>query len=289
LKLNQKINNQLGIASDYNIISNIYSKKNNIPTAIEYNKKALKIWIKEKEMYGTAGTYNNIGLLYHNVGNFEEAIKFYKEGLSIFTKLENKEGMAGSLNNLSSIFIKQRKYKLANLYLLQSLNISKEIKSLELMRENYNEFYNLEYSNGNYKMAIEYLNIYIQIKDSLANENNVKNLLKLQIQHEYDNKETTLMNEQLRKDFKSKIEIRKQKVLRDSFVGGFALMLILAGIIFRSYRIKQKANHIITLQKEEVEKQRNIVVHQKQEILDSIEYAKRIQTTILPPPKVVKK
>jgi serine phosphatase RsbU (regulator of sigma subunit) len=84
-------------------------------------------------------------------------------------------------------------------------------------------------------------------------------------------------------------EIQRQKVVRNSFVGGFALMLILAGLSFRSYRIKQKANRIITLQKEEVEKQRNIVVHQNREILDSIEYAKRIQATILPPPKVVKK
>ena len=39
----------------------------------------------------------------------------------------------------------------------------------------------------------------------------------------------------------------------------------------------------------EVLEEKRKVVHQNREILDSIEYAKRIQATILPPPKVVKK
>jgi hypothetical protein len=67
------------------------------------------------------------------------------------------------------------------------------------------------------------------------------------------------------------------------------LVLILAGFIFRSYRQKQKANIIISQQKSEVEKQKNLVEEKQKDILDSIHYAKRIQQSLLPTEKYIEK
>lgn len=74
------------------------------------------------------------------------------------------------------------------------------------------------------------------------------------------------------------------------------LFIFLAYIIYRNYRIKKEANikleeknRTITAQKNEIEKQRDIaamqrdqIAYQKKHITDSIEYAKRIQTALLP-------
>ena len=59
--------------------------------------------------------------------------------------------------------------------------------------------------------------------------------------------------------------------------------------IFRSYRQKQKANVIITRQKEEVEKAKELVDEKQKEILDSIHYAKRIQTALITSEKYIAK
>jgi serine phosphatase RsbU (regulator of sigma subunit) len=132
-------------------------------------------------------------------------------------------------------------------------------------------------------------------------------IAQLQQQEQYNQTRINLLNVEKREKQKETelkdAEIKSQRTTRLFLLAGLFAALLLLFFIFRSYRIKQKANHIITLQKEEVEKQRNIVinqkeevekqrnivVHQNREILDSIEYAKRIQATILPPPKVVKK
>jgi serine phosphatase RsbU (regulator of sigma subunit) len=118
-------------------------------------------------------------------------------------------------------------------------------------------------------------------------------ITQLQQQEQYNQTRINLLNVEKREKQKETelkdAEIKSQRTTRLFLLAGLLAALVLLFFIFRSYRIKQKANHIITLQKEEVEKQRNIVVHQNREILDSIEYAKRIQATILPPPKVVKK
>ena len=59
-------------------------------------------------------------------------------------------------------------------------------------------------------------------------------------------------------------------------------MLALAFFIFIGYQQKQKSNIIITQQKELVEEK-------NKEILDSINYAKRLQEAILPPVSLIKK
>jgi len=52
-------------------------------------------------------------------------------------------------------------------------------------------------------------------------------------------------------------------------------MFIMAILIFRSYRIKQKANKLVSEQKELLE-------IKNKEITDSIKYAKRIQNAHMP-------
>ena len=63
-----------------------------------------------------------------------------------------------------------------------------------------------------------------------------------------------------------------------------------AGImITRAYQQKNKANKIITLQKKETERQKEIVQAKQKEILDSIRYAKRIQQSLMPTEKYIER
>lgn len=58
-------------------------------------------------------------------------------------------------------------------------------------------------------------------------------------------------------------------------LGGLGIVLVLAGILYWSYSQKKKSNKEITLQKE-------IIEQKNTEIVDSINYAKRIQDSMLP-------
>ena len=91
----------------------------------------------------------------------------------------------------------------------------------------------------------------------------------------FEKKEAALKAEQEKKDAVSRIVIY-------SVSGGFLVVLLLAVFIFRGYKQKKRANHIITEQK--------LIVEEKQkEIIDSINYAKRIQQSLLPTEKYIAK
>lgn len=79
----------------------------------------------------------------------------------------------------------------------------------------------------------------------------------------------------------NQFEIQKQKQLKYYFLIGLLVVLIFTIFVFRSLRITSRQNIIISEQK-------TIVEEKQKEILDSIEYALRIQTAILPPNKIIK-
>lgn len=90
--------------------------------------------------------------------------------------------------------------------------------------------------------------------------------------------------------------IEKQKLVLFFVIFALLLVIILGYYIFKGYKIKKEANirleeknRTISLQKDEIEKQRDIasaqrdqIAYQKRHIEDSIIYAKRIQTALIP-------
>ncbi len=99
----------------------------------------------------------------------------------------------------------------------------------------------------------------------------------------------TVLIEQLR-------AIEKQKMLIWFFVVALILVSGLGYFIYRGYKIKKEANiqleaknKLISAQKDEIQKQKEVaesqrdqIAYQKKHITDSIEYALRIQTALLP-------
>lgn len=71
--------------------------------------------------------------------------------------------------------------------------------------------------------------------------------------------------------------------------GGLLLVLILAIVVYRGSKQKQKANNQLLAKNEIIEAQKHIVEEKQKEIIDSINYAKRIQQSQLPTEKYITK
>ena len=128
-------------------------------------------------------------------------------------------------------------------------------------------------------------------KDTLSNQ---KEKISLQIAR---------IDEQLKKigEQEGKIKVQlatleKQKLILYFVILALFLVSILGYYIYRSYKIKKEANikleeknRTISAQKDEIEKQKDLaeaqrdqIAYQKKHITDSIMYAKRIQTALIP-------
>ena len=80
--------------------------------------------------------------------------------------------------------------------------------------------------------------------------------------------------EKKEKDALFELENHKQKNIRNILIAGFLIVLVIGAFIFMSLRRNKKTNKIISLQKNELEEK-------NKSIIDSINYAKRIEYTLL--------
>ncbi len=281
LKIREEIGDKKGMADSYGNIGIIHAEKGDYAQAIEFYFKDLKIREEIGDKQGMATSYNNIGIIHKEKGDYAQAIEFYFKALKIEEEIGDKKGMALAYNSIGNLYLKENKPEEAKKQSLKSLSIAKEIDALPDMMYAYNVLARADSALGNFKEAYADYKLYTEAKDSIFSEEANKKAIQSEMTFEFEKKEAVAKAEQEKKDALAREELQQQKMQRNGFIAGFALMLALAGVSYRSFRNKRKANMQLAI--------KNTLIEEKQkEILDSINYAKRIQNAILPPNRIVK-
>src|SRR5689334_21762312 len=86
---------------------------------------------------------------------------------------------------------------------------------------------------ANYKDGYENHELFKQYYDSIFNKENEKKLTQMQMQYDFDKKETASKAEHEKKDAVALKELQSQKLLRNGFIGGFVVVLLFAGVFFK--------------------------------------------------------
>ena len=282
LKISEEIGDKQLIAASYGNAGLIYMIQHNYADALNNDFSCLKIMKEIGDKNGIGASYNNIGIIYEKQGNYSDALKNYFFALKMSEELEIRGGIAYSYVELGKVYIKLRKLSEAKKYLNDALSLSKEIGSKEDTKESYSGLAELDSTEGNWKGAVENYKMYIVYRDSLLNEENTKKTVRIEMQYDFDKKETQAKAEQDKKDAVAVAESRKQRIILYSVIGGLLLVILFAGFIYRSLIQIKKKNILITAQKKKIEEK-------QKEILDSIHYAKRIQDAILPRESYIEK
>jgi hypothetical protein len=76
-------------------------------------------------------------------------------------------------------------------------------------------------------------------------------------------------------------------MFRNFFLVFILFTLIFVGILVNRYKIKQRANKQLEEKNQLIEHQKDLVEQKQKEILDSIQYARRIQQSLLPNDKYI--
>ncbi len=288
LAIAEEINDKKYLSSIQNNIGLIYSYRGQTDSALYFYDRALVVQQKLNNKIGIASLYNNYASLYYNKNDLKKCIEFDRKALALREELGDKFEIGCSLNNLGYDFIAIKDYKTALDLHLKALGIGTEIKAKEVMKAAYDGLAHVYYDQKNYKLAYDYTNLFTLIKDSIFNEQTATKLSEMEVRYQtaQKDKELVIKSAQLEKQ---EAHAKEQYIIRNAFIIGFALVLLLAIFIFRSYKQKQKANEIITQQKQTVEAQKALVEEHQKEILDSIHYARRIQSALITPEKYIEK
>lgn len=281
IKWMEKTKDTLNAHNFYGELALVYQELGETDKSIEYYRKALrlreKMVIAQVYIYRTAGFITQglikqhkpkealneiLGLekrhmpdsdyekgivaqikayCYDALNEYKLAEKYYLEMLRLLPPGKNEIYFI-AVSDLGKFYVKYKKYDKAAYYLKAGLTLSITAsgkKDLHLL------FFEIDSAKGDYLSAIKHFRAYKTLSDSLFNSAKSHQIEELQVQYGIAEKEKDI--KLLRKD--SLIQHNKVKQANNSrnlTLAGILLLVLFIGLLYNSYRLKQKNNIAIS-------------------------------------------
>ena len=270
-------------SSEANILLNIGGIKfeeKEIDSTLYYFAECEKIMLANNLMYGLGALYNDVGKAYTYNKDYTKAISYYDKSLKNRIEFQDEHGIGLSHVNLGELFAKLNDHTKAITHLEQAAEIFKRTHSLINLKDAYQHMAYAHEQKGDLTSALKYYQLYTQYKDSVYTQQASDQLVEMNTKYETDKKEkeNQLLNTQ---NQLSEETIKQQKTFSYFIITALILAAGLAFFIFRGLKQQRKANRIISKQKKDVEHKNHIIEEKQKEIVDSINYARRIQYALL--------
>ncbi|MBN2893346.1 MAG: SpoIIE family protein phosphatase [Bacteroidales bacterium] len=287
----------------------LYAEEYDVDSAYFFLSQAVIGFTEAENFVYVADCYVELGKLYIENEEFESAEDYLKKAEALYNEFYAKHKLATTSNLLGYSNFLQNKFSSSIGYLNLGLDAALNYENNDEKLFAYDYLAQIYSKQGNLKLANEYLNLY--------NEELNNNFEKIAEQG-YAEVILTFQNEEKQKEIEllEKEDALKSQLLKNKqqqIYGAILVMvlLLLFAILLYYYMQKQKKvnkllqeqNRKINLQKKEIESQSKILekatrnlVHQKDEIQNknkkitsSINYASRIQKSMLAPSRVFEK
>ena len=286
LKLLEGINDKKSMANCYSNIGAVYENQANYSKTLEYDRKALKIYQELDNKRGMATSLGNMGNVYKNLNDYHKALDHYIKSLQLRKVIGDKEGEGICYGNMGDLYNRLADYKLAIQYCDSELILCKAIGDIEGVREA------ISYSKTNkYKDAYEYHVKFKTLTDSIFNADNSKQLGDMKTKFEVDKKEAELKIKSEAEQEKLKAiageEKKRQQVIIAAVAGVLLLVLCFSLFLYKRFKITERQKTIIENQKKMVDEAYEHLHEKNKEVMDSIRYAKRIQTALITSEKYI--
>jgi len=321
-------NNLIQYADALNKIAYTYWENEFYDEAIQYFSQSLEVNKTSKNQNGIKALYYNIGLIFSDKEDYQQALNYFENGLQIARELNQKNGIYSGLMNKATALKNLGRNQEAIEHINKALQYAQEFNNLKLIRTCYGMLAENYEILGDSENTMKYFEQYASIDKHIKSEQikEIEEKTKEEVQKAQNEKfetertlsetsnklqetqQTLAAAEAIKKQQELELELKETELkqqeaeLRNKQItlisGAFILFIILVFslLILKQFREKHKANKLlqtqneqINQQKQEIEAQRDLAHKQKKDITDSIEYAKRIQSALLPPDNFIKR
>lgn len=299
LEIYTKLGKEKGVAGAYSNLGGVYYYQKKFDKAIEAFKGALSSYEKLGDERYIASNCTNLGEVLADLKQYKDAMSYIKRAISLESKLGNRAGLCYAQLALAKMQMQTNSYLAAESTLLEAQRLAESINAKKQLSASLEMLAQTRAKLGNYRGAYDAHIRFTQVNDSVINLDKSTQINDMVAKYESDRKsrEIELLKRQKEiQKLQQNAEKSKNKIIRNSLIAAFIIILIVAALIYNRYQVKQRANVLlqeknddIQKQKEQIEQQANELTEKNKEITDSIHYAKRIQLAILPPADEVKK
>lgn len=250
-EISRKIDDKEAIGTSAVNVGRFYLDNHKADSALSYFNIALDAFAQE-ETGNLSYVLMNIGVTYALNKDFSQSKKYLTDALKLARNSKSSMDITRALFALGGIEKEMRNYNTAISYYKQAEVHAKEVDLIYELSNTY-EALALSYAEiSNYAKAYHYEKLFLDIKDTIYNVQTDRDIGLLQFNYDLDKKQgevDILTKDKALQD----AEFRRQKLVKNTFLGGLVVIFIIAFIIYRSYRSKVEINIILDKQKDKLE------------------------------------
>jgi two-component system, sensor histidine kinase PdtaS len=307
LSIREQVGDKSLISKSYNNIGLVYRARKDYPDAISYYLKSLAIKKELGDSAGQLNSLMNIGSSYQYQRQYDSALYYGKLTLSLSRQINKPKDEANSLANIGvayagllqpdaaennlvqalekataidykepmysifegmgNIMLGRNKYDEALKWFNKGVLLASERKRKEMLANYYNNLAECYEKKGDYNLAYNFIRNSEAIRDSLLNEENLRQINEMNAVYETSKKEEKI--DVLSKEGKQKeAALIRSKRERNYFVIAAILFSALAGLAFYAYRNNRKQKELLNRQKAIIE----ISLKEKETLLREIHH-----------------
>jgi tetratricopeptide (TPR) repeat protein/serine phosphatase RsbU (regulator of sigma subunit) len=273
-RMNIEINNIPWLAKNLSNMGNAFFNLGQYDSAEVYFNQSMKMCLELNDLGGWATDVSNLGNVYTSKKEYKKAKEQFEIALDFYRNNDQEAEMALSMSNIAGLYTETGDYEIAKQYLDSSVAIGIKYNDLVSLLAAYKSYTVMYEKSGDFENAYKYYSMYATKKDSMISSD---------MKGQMDQMEESLREEKL-KEQNETLEHSKNRsnIISYTAIGGIVLVLLLAFTLFKRYQLKKKANDLLKERNREIQSQKAIIEQKSEEVSDSINYAKKIQDTLLP-------
>ena len=284
IKIKEKIKDERGLLQSYNNIAVVYMRTKLYETSLDFYKKANVLANKFNSKTNMGYNCVNMASLYIAMNRKDSVSQLFEQAIKAFIETEEKPGLALSYHNYGNFLLEQKELDKAEEMLTKALAIRKETQSLYDIASTMNVLGSLltqkgktkeaqdlllqsmamlksensvrqkdvyKYLAANYRAtgkmeeAYKYQAGYISMSDTLANENEVTNMLRSQSEYEVEKRDAQLALANKDRELQALLVNKKNDQLVYLMIA-FGLAILLSAVFY--INLKNKKQHASVLQ-----------------------------------------
>ncbi|SHJ48466.1 Two-component sensor histidine kinase, contains HisKA and HATPase domains [Reichenbachiella agariperforans] len=285
LKIRRALGDTIGVSNVLNSIGTLYFRQKNYDKALNYYQQTLDIQEYMGVLMDQASTLGNIGLIHMSLENYPEALNYSLQSYRLLDSLGEScrlpypainightylelgrldealqylkisydwsvvchipEGVCQSLYSMGQIYFKQGQYDLAEQKWKEGYELAEEYDLKTSKMSLAESLFELYKSKGASDQALHYLEITFELNTELFNEGMTEQLTTLELNYTFEQERDSLEFQKQSELLSVNAQLDQQRLMKYVTIAGLLITLIFTFVIYRYYRLSQKAKSIL--------------------------------------------
>jgi two-component sensor histidine kinase len=259
------------VAGDHISLQNLYKITHKIPQARQQALAIIEL-ARQNPNHESINLTNYLAQSYAFIGQYDLAERLYSRMMPLFEKTDNFTALTNFNKQVGEFYWLTRRYEQARHFYQIALVASQQGRFPDETVSIHRALYRIDSAQGHLRSALQHFQLATTINDSLFNQTKNRQFEELRTQYETEQKDKDLrLQKQQIQVLSQQQQLQSQlgqqdRLVRNSVGLGAFMLLLLLGLTYNRYRLKQRSNQQLQTQHEQLLTQQHQLQAQHREL-----------------------